>query len=80
MIQLELLQMDKLEELSQRNKNLHKLNSKNVMTKNPISVDKEMLADAKPWSLMNDKKNNKPYVYIVKNKKNYWNYSYSQYT
>ena len=38
-----------------KNKNLHNLKVKNVMTKNPISIDREMLA-IKAISIMNDKK------------------------
>ena len=40
---------------SQKNKSLENLMVKNVMTKNPISVDKDMLA-AKSLSIMSDKK------------------------
>ncbi len=38
-----------------KNKNLHSLKVKNVMTKNPISIDREVLA-IKAISIMNDKK------------------------
>ena len=41
--------------VSQKNNNLHSLRVKNVMTKNPIKVDKETLA-LKALSIMNDKK------------------------
>ena len=39
----------------QKNTNLHKLIVKNVMTKKPICIDKDMLA-AKALSIMNEKK------------------------
>jgi arabinose-5-phosphate isomerase len=41
--------------VGQKNKNLQNLKVKNVMTKNPISVKKDMLA-AKALALMNEKK------------------------
>tara|TARA_B100000787_G_scaffold51460_1_gene37146 strand:+ start:7 stop:978 length:972 start_codon:yes stop_codon:yes gene_type:complete len=41
--------------VSEKNKNLHELKVKNVMTKNPIKVNKEMLA-IKALSIMNEKK------------------------
>ena len=41
--------------ISQKNKNLYNLTVKQVMTKNPIKVDKEMLA-VKALSIMNEKK------------------------
>ena len=41
--------------VSQKNKDLHNLMVKNVMTKNPIKVDGEMLA-IKALSIMNSKK------------------------
>jgi arabinose-5-phosphate isomerase len=41
--------------VSQKNNNLHSLRVKNVMTKNPIKVDKETLA-LKALSIMNDNK------------------------
>jgi len=41
--------------ISQKNNNLHDLKVKNVMTKNPIQVDKEILA-IKALSIMNSKK------------------------
>ena len=41
--------------ISEKKGNLDNLKVKNVMTKNPISVDKEMLA-AKALSLMNSKR------------------------
>ncbi len=44
-----------IKRVSQKNKNLHDLKVKNIMTKNPISVDKDMLA-AKALSIMNSKK------------------------
>ena len=40
---------------NEKNKNLHDLSVKQVMTKNPIKVDKEMLA-VKALSIMNEKK------------------------
>jgi arabinose-5-phosphate isomerase len=41
--------------VSEKNKNLHNLKVKNVMTKNPINVDKDMLV-VKALSIMNEKK------------------------
>ena len=41
--------------VSEKNKNLHELKIKNVMTKNPIKVNKEMLA-IKALSIMNENK------------------------
>ena len=41
--------------ISQRNKDLHSLKVKSVMTKNPIKVNKDTLA-LKALSIMNDKK------------------------
>ena len=40
---------------NQKNSNLHLMNVKSIMTKNPISVDKDILA-AKALSIMNNKK------------------------
>ena len=47
--------MDKLEDLAKKKPDLLKLKVKNVMTKKPISVDKEMLA-AKSLAIMSEKK------------------------
>jgi len=52
---------------SQKNNNLKKLLVKNVMTKNPISVDKDTLA-SKSLSIMSDKKITS--LCVHKNKKN----------
>ena len=41
--------------VSQKNVNLHELKVKNVMTKNPIKVDKDMLA-IKALNIMNENK------------------------
>ena len=41
--------------VNEKNKSLHSLKVKDVMTKNPINVDKEMLAE-KALSIMNYKK------------------------
>ena len=47
-----------------KNYSIHSLMVKNVMTKNPISIDKNALA-AKALALMNDKKL-LHYVYLIK--------------
>ena len=52
---------------SQKNKDLQNLKVKKVMTKNPITVDKDILA-AKALSLMNTKKITSLCVYNKKNK------------
>ena len=53
---------------SQKNNILHQLTVKKIMTKNPISIDKETLA-AKALSLMNEKKITSLCVHNGKNKK-----------
>ena len=53
---------------SQGNSDLLKFKVKDVMTKNPISVDKDMLA-AKSLSIMSDKKITSLCVHKKKNKK-----------
>ena len=53
--------------MSQKNINLHKLKVKNVMTKNPIKIDAEVLA-IKALSIMNTKKITSLCVYRKKNK------------
>ncbi len=53
---------------SQANSNLHKLTVKEIMTKNPISIEKNALA-AKALELMNSKKITSLCVYDLKNKK-----------
>ena len=40
---------------NEKNKNFHKLSVKTIMTKNPISIDKDMLAE-KALATMNHKK------------------------
>ena len=52
---------------SQKNKEIQNLRVKEVMTKNPISVDKDILA-AKALSIMNAKKITSLCVYSKKNK------------
>ena len=54
--------------VSQKNNSLHFLKVKKVMTKNPIKIDKEMLA-MKALSIMNDKKITSLCVYKSPNKK-----------
>jgi len=53
--------------MNQKNINLHKLKVKNVMTKNPIKIDAEVLA-IKALSVMNTKKITSLCVYDKKNK------------
>ena len=53
---------------SQKNNYLKKLLVKNIMTKNPISVEKETLA-SKSLSIMSDKKITSLCVHTNKNKK-----------
>jgi len=52
---------------NEKNLNLHLKNAKQIMTKNPISVDKDILA-AKALSLMNAKKITSLCIYDKKNK------------
>ena len=52
----------------QKNKKIETLNIKDIMTRNPISVDKETLA-AKALSIMNAKKITSLCVYDKKNQK-----------
>ena len=52
---------------SQKNQNLHNISVKEIMTKNPIGIDKDELA-AKGLSLMADKKITSLCVYNKKNK------------
>ena len=63
----------------EKNKNLHGLKVKNIMTKNPISIDSEMLA-IKAISIMNDKKITSLLVHKSLKKKNCRDYSYTQYS
>ena len=56
-----------LRRLSQKNLNLHSISVKDVMTKNPIGIDKNELA-AKALSLMSQKKITSLCVYEKKNK------------
>ena len=56
-----------LRRFSQKNQNLHNTFVKEIMTKNPIGVDKNELA-AKALSIMNDKKITSLCVYEKKNK------------
>jgi arabinose-5-phosphate isomerase len=53
--------------MSQKNDNLHNLKVKKIMTKNPIKVDKEMLA-IKALSIMNERKITSLCVYNLPNK------------
>jgi len=52
---------------NERNLNIHKISAKNIMTKNPISIEKSALA-AKALSLMNNKKITSLCVYEKKNR------------
>ena len=52
---------------SQKNNNLKKLLVKNIMTKNPISIDKDTLA-SKSLSIMSDKKITSLCIHKNKNK------------
>ena len=52
---------------NQKKLNLHSMKVKEIMTKNPISIDKNILA-AKALSIMNDKKITSLCVYDKKNK------------
>ncbi len=64
----------------QKNIDIKKNKIKNFMSKDPISVEKDTLA-AKALSIMNDKKITSLCVYNKKNKKkNYWNYTHTQYS
>ena len=56
-----------LRRFSQKNQNLHNISVKEIMTKNPIGIDKNELA-AKALSIMNDKKITSLCVYEKKNK------------
>ena len=53
--------------LTQKKQNLHNISVKEIMTKNPIGIDKNALA-AKALSLMNSKKITSLCVYENKNK------------
>ena len=52
---------------NEKNLNLHNKNAGEIMTKNPISVDKDILA-AKALSIMNSKKITSLCVHDIKNK------------
>ena len=66
--------------MNQKNDNLLALKVREIMTKNPIKVDKEMLA-IKALSIMNEKKITTLCVNdSLKKKKNNWDNSYTQYT
>ena len=52
---------------NQKNLNIHKVNVKDIMTKNPVSIEKNALA-AKALSLMNNKKITSLCVYDKRNK------------
>ena len=54
---------------NQKNKNLHSKQVKEIMTKNPISINKNILA-AKALSIMNNKKITSLCVYEDKKKQN----------
>ena len=56
-----------LRRFSQRNQNLNSILAKDIMTKNPIGVDKNELA-AKALSIMNNKKITSLCVYNKKNR------------
>ena len=56
-----------LRRFSQKNQNLHNINVKEIMTKNPIGIDKNELA-AKALSIMNSKKITSLCVFEKKNK------------
>jgi arabinose-5-phosphate isomerase len=56
-----------LRRFNQKNLSLHSKKVKDIMTKNPVGVDKDMLA-AKALSLMNNKKITSLCVYNKKNK------------
>ena len=56
-----------LRRFNQKNQNLHNVFVKEIMTKNPIGIDKNALA-AKALSLMNSKKITSLCVYEKKNK------------
>ena len=56
-----------LRRFSQKNQNLYNITVKEIMTKNPIGIDKNELA-AKGLSLMNDKKITSLCVYNKRNK------------
>ena len=56
-----------LRRFNQKNLNLHSKKVKDIMTKNPVGVDKDMLA-AKALSLMNSKKITSLCVYNKKDK------------
>ena len=57
-------------------KSIDKLKIKNFMTKNPITVDENMML-SEILELMNKKKITNVCVYNRQNKKNYWGNSYS---
>lgn len=62
---------------SQKVKDLHNLTVKKVMTFNPVSIDKDTLAE-KALSIMNEKKITSLCIHDNKNKKkNNWNYTYT---
>ena len=52
---------------NEKKQNLNEMNVRKIMTKNPISIDKQSLA-AKALALMNDKKITSLCVYDKKNK------------
>ena len=56
-----------LRRFSQKNQSLHNVSVKEIMTRNPIGIDKNELA-AKGLSIMNDKKITSLCVYSKKNK------------
>ena len=57
-----------LRRFNQKKQNLHNLFAKEIMTKNPISIDKNELA-VKALSLMNNKKITSLCVYNLRNKR-----------
>ena len=56
-----------LRRFSQKNQNLHSISVREIMTKNPIGIDKNELA-VKALALMNNKKITSLCVYNKKNK------------
>ena len=72
--------MAKLEEFNAMSNNLQDLSVKKVMTKNPVSINQDTLAE-KALSIMNAKKITSLCVHKDKNtKKDCWHSTYSQHT
>ena len=64
---IEIITDGQIRRSSQKNKEIQNLRVKEIMTKNPISVDKDILA-AKALSIMNTRKITSLCVYNKKNK------------